>query len=298
MSYFELVKLALDKAYEGEYEEAIKLYEEAFTEEVAYGDYCNYAICLQAVKNFEKAETVLFEILEYHESSSVYQLLAMNYASIAQFVEAIDYFKKAIELDPTNTDARLSLSGLYEEFDECELAKEQYLKVLEYEPDNFWCCLNLGSYYEKSNELDKSYFYLSRALEINPDEKMINYNLGVYYVRTKDFDKAKYYYLEEIKNPECYPYAYLNLALLYKDVYKDNEKSKETYLKGIEVFPDVSELWYNLACLFVLEGNNKAAVVYFEKAFNLDKEIIEFSKTDKELDEFRLTSDYMKLINT
>jgi tetratricopeptide (TPR) repeat protein len=67
MSYYDIVKEALDNAYSGEYQKAIELYEEAFKEQVELNDYANYAICLQAVKNYEKAETVLFEILEYSE---------------------------------------------------------------------------------------------------------------------------------------------------------------------------------------------------------------------------------------
>ena len=297
MSYYDIVKEALDNAYSGEYQKAIELYEEAFKEQVELNDYANYAICLQAVKNYEKAETVLFEILEYSETSFVYQAIAINYSAMGQFVESIEYFKKAIELEPENTDARLSLSGLYEEFGEEELAKNEYENILVYEPDNFWACVNLGSYYEKNNDLDKSIDYLKRAIQIEPNEKMINYNLGVYYVRVKDFDMAKYYYLEEMKHPECYPYAYLNLALLYKDVYKDTEKSRQTYLEGIDRFGEVSELWYNLGCLYATEGDFEVAAKYIEKSIKIDDTLIEYSKNDKELDEFRKTNLYKDIVN-
>lgn len=296
MNYSNLVKEALENAYLGEYKKAIELYEEAFNEHIELNDYANYAICLQADRNYEKAETVLFEILEYSETSFVYQTIAINYSLMGQYVESIDYFKKAIELDPQNTDARLSLSGIYEEFKEEELAKAEYEKILEYEPDNFWALVNLGSYYEVNNDLDTSIKYLSKAILIEPNEKMINYNLGVYYVRQKEYDKAKYHYLEEIKHPECYAYAYLNLALLYKDAYHDNANSKQTYLEGIDRFPDVSELWYNLGCLYVEENQYDLATNYISKSFSLDNTLIDFSKTDKELIEYRKDCRYQQLI--
>ena len=296
MEYRKLIEEALKKVHEEKYEEAIEIYDKAFEEQIELNDYATYAICQHAVKNYEKVETILFEILEYSDTSQVNQMIAINYSSMGNFVEAIEYFKKAIELDPENTDARLSLSGLYEEFTEEELAKDEYDKILEYEPDNFWANLNLGSYYEKSNQLNLSYNYLSKAYQINPDEKMINYNLGVYYSKVKEFDKAKFFYQEEIKNPECHPYAYLNLALLYKDVYKDKDKSRKTYLEGIDRYNEIGELWYNLGCLYVVDKDYETGASYIKRSFEIDQTLIEFSKTDVELEEFRTTKNYKDII--
>ena len=79
----------------------------------------------------------------------------------------------------------------------------------------------------KENILDKALELMLRAHEDEREEKMSAYNLGVINAKMKEYDQAIKYYEEEVTKKEFYPYAYYNLGILYKDIYKDYEKAND-----------------------------------------------------------------------
>ncbi|MDO4692457.1 MAG: hypothetical protein Q4A64_06265 [Porphyromonadaceae bacterium] len=113
---------------------------------------------------------------------------------------AIDYLKKAINQDPTNTNYLIAMGGLYERKEDWNTAADWYKKALDIKGDDFDANHNLGrSYYNQAvtllnaAELDKltedkakalfekAYPFLENAYKQKPDE--------VYYVLANVCDR-------------------------------------------------------------------------------------------------------------
>jgi tetratricopeptide (TPR) repeat protein len=199
---------------------------------------------------------------------------------------AINYYLEAINYDPDFDSAYYYLACLYDDANEIEKAKEGYLEAIRINPDHFWANVNLGAIYEKEQKYDKALVYTKHAYEIDSTRKFVAFNLGVINDRLKDYDEAKKYYQEEIEKEDGYPYGYLNLAILYKDVYQDLSKARKIYLEGIAKHPEIATLWYNLGCTDYLMGLEKEAVRDFDRSFELDANLKSFFKTDPELVNF------------
>ena len=124
---------------------------------------------------------------------------------------------------------------------------------------------------------------------------MVSYNLGVIYGKQKNYEKAKKYYLEEIEK-EGYILAYLNIALLYKDIYRDYESARYYYLRGIEKDKDNAVLWYNLACVYLITNDYENGYSCLLYALMRDPSLKDFMLEDEELAYFIKSSYYEKLL--
>jgi len=110
--------------------------------------------------------------------------------SASEYAEAVEYFKSAVELDPSLTVARLYLGTSYlsqyipgaeseENLRMADLAESEFLKVLETEPDNSSAIHSLGSLSFQMKNYDESEKWFRRLIEVAPETKEAYYTLGV-----------------------------------------------------------------------------------------------------------------------
>lgn len=85
------------------------------------------------------------------------------------FRTAIDYFRKAVELDPHLIEAVNSLGAMYALLDLEEKAIAIYQKTIEENPANADLYFNLGFVYFRSDKMKKTREYWNKTLEINPE---------------------------------------------------------------------------------------------------------------------------------
>ena len=175
----------------------------------------------------------------------IYKSRGEYYEAVGETGNAINNYKKAIELDKGNPDAHLALGYVYmrdnlyqfaiTEFGE---AYKQITRMYDRE-DKF--CLLLGmaevrfreAYYENINDdLRKKYItegikYSKEALEIYPDSKDANYFLAVFYYKNTEHDDllAKKQFIRVIELDPDNIDAYLSLSKLYYD-HGNKEKSR------------------------------------------------------------------------
>ena len=299
MSKYEVLVAKARQAYQNEeLERAAMYYEEAFLEEVHLDDLLHLGAIYIDLDKYSKAIKIFNDILSVQEDNFLAHYgLASCYTDLGRTEDAINHFRNAIKIKPDYSDAYFGIGLLldYQDDDDCEY---YYLKTIEYEEDFFWANVNLGTFYDRNEKLDLALKYSLRAYEINPNERLVCYNLGVIYAKLKEFDKAIKFYKEELEKENAYINAYLNLGILYKDEYKDYETAKQYYLEGIAKDKDNVNLWYNLGCLYVRMND-------FENAYNCllyanlkDFKLREFMAKDPELDEFRSSETYEKLLET
>ena len=88
----------------------------------------------------------------------------------------------------------------------------------------------------------------------------------------------------------------MNIALLYKDIYRDYESARYYYLRGIEKNKDNAVLWYNLACVYLITNDYENGYSGLLYALMRDPSLKDFMLEDEELADFIKSSYYEKLL--
>lgn len=97
--------------------------------------------------------------------------------------KAIDYLKKAIELDESNSTAYSLLGGLLNEQNKSECV-DYYQNAIKQNPNCYLAYRGLGNYYLKSENFAKAEEFYSKAIEIDSD-RFANIYKNRAYVRDK-----------------------------------------------------------------------------------------------------------------
>jgi tetratricopeptide (TPR) repeat protein len=108
----------------------------------------------------------------------------------ARYPEAVEFFKRAIELDPTFPTARLYLATAYmmqyipgaespENLQMAEAAHENFLKALEQSPNDTVAIASIASLYFNQKRFDEAQEWNRRLTKVDPKNKEAFYTLGV-----------------------------------------------------------------------------------------------------------------------
>jgi Tfp pilus assembly protein PilF len=108
----------------------------------------------------------------------------------AQFTEAVEHFKTAVDLDPTFPVARLYLATAYmnqyipgadspENMQMAKAAHDEFMKVVEQDPKNEVATASIATLYFHQKKMEDAQKWYEKLVEINPQNKEAHYTLGV-----------------------------------------------------------------------------------------------------------------------
>jgi Tfp pilus assembly protein PilF len=108
----------------------------------------------------------------------------------AQYPQAVENFKKAVELDPNFPTARLYLATAYmsqyipgadspENMQMAQAAHDQFQKVLSQDPKNDVAIASIASLYYNQKKFDEAKEWYTKLVTANPNNKEAYYTLGV-----------------------------------------------------------------------------------------------------------------------
>lgn len=95
--------------------------------------------------------------------------------------------------------------------------------------------------------------------------------LGWIYLKKDNLSKAGESFDKALSINPRWDNAHVGKGSMYRKL-GDNAKARESYLKAIEIVPNNAEAYSSLLVLELLEGDNKMAVAYGEKAWALRKD--------------------------
>jgi tetratricopeptide (TPR) repeat protein len=104
----------------------------------------------------------------HNAAGSVYVQMG-HYLDKKYFRTAIDYLRKAVELDPHLIEAVNNLGAVYALLDFKEEAVAIYQKAIEENPENVDLYFNLGFVCFRSGDMKKAEDYWEKTLEIDPE---------------------------------------------------------------------------------------------------------------------------------
>lgn len=296
--YYQNIENARRAYKDGNLSYAIELFEFAMSEIADENDMLDLGILYMENNETSKSLALINNVIdEFPRHARGYYCMGYVLEELDKKEEALNYYKNAYKLEKNSSKYSLAVARMYDEINNLSEAIKYYEITICLDKNNYWAHLNLGSLYERENKLDLALEYTLKAYEIDSNMPMVNYNLGVIYYRTNKYDLSLKHYMAETKVEGCYKLVYYNIGILYKDVFKDYEKAKYYYLKGLYLDKEDISLWYNLGCLYALlkDYNNAYQCLLFvclkkKKSFSWIEE-------DGELIEFRKTPQYKKLRN-
>jgi protein O-mannosyl-transferase len=203
------------------------------------------------------------------ESSFAHNNLGLVLAERGAVGEAIDHFRRAVQIDPmfveaqTNLGNFLALQGLRQE------AIDHLRQALEIDPMFANAHNTLGNILTDSGELDKAIEHFHKALQTNSKSAMTYYNLGRALGKRGDLEAAIEAYREALAINPRDPDAHNNLGLVLQSQGRLQE-AVEQFHNALRVEPRYAKAYYNLGKLFAGKGDSNGAVENFRQALQIE----------------------------
>jgi len=151
-----------------------------------------------------------------------------------------------------------------------DMAIEHFKKAINIYPDFYNASYNLGKAYYFTKKYDDAISTFEQTLKIDSSEYMIYMYLGIVNDEKSNYEKSKYYYLKTIEKKPDFVDAYTNLSALYLK-YNETQKAIETNLEILKIIPNAYDPTLNIGKIYFAAKDLPSALVYFEKAFALNK---------------------------
>ena len=120
-----------------------------------------------------------------------YYRIGEAYYKVNQIANSIEFYKKAIELQPNNLEIKQKLGIAYQSIGEIDKSKWLYEEIIVENPSYFKAYTNLGFIHLNANEPKRALFYYEKALLLDPDNNAAQMNMAGYYIFIQEYDKAK-----------------------------------------------------------------------------------------------------------
>ncbi|WP_253719321.1 tetratricopeptide repeat protein [Treponema sp. OMZ 789] len=167
-------------------------------------------------ENFPTENSNQAEISEL--SKQAYSLLKCNSIS-----EAINVFKKILELDPTNNYALVGLGDAERKNNKFNEAVQFYKQRLDHHPSNNYALFGLADCYKSMNQFSKAIAIWEEYLKFDDKNITVLTRVADAYRKTKEFEKAENLYLKVLEKSPKNAYALIGLGHLNYDFKKYRE---------------------------------------------------------------------------
>ncbi len=156
--------------------------------------YQNLGLVFFKQKKYEEAMQNFAQAVKYEKDNVEF---VRNFAQMAKQTEqidyAIDFYQKALELEPKDCVGWNNLGLMFEKKHNYTEAKECYIKSLKSE-ENYPAAHNLGVLYRTLRNFDESIKCLKQALKLKPNDNETMVSLGMSYLSKKDLQNGYKYY--------------------------------------------------------------------------------------------------------
>lgn len=210
-------------------------------------------------KNAEIANLYYLKALEYDpDNYSPYFWLGVLYKTGYDDIDkALEYTKKANELQPNDPLILRALSDLYYSKGDNDLAKKYATTAVEVDPENAAAHVLLGKILSNQfHEYDSAKFHLKKAIDLDKNSFLGYYYYSFILFNEKNISNELFSYLSKAmeKNPKFSPAPCL-MAFAYT-MKNDYKKAEEYYLRAIEINPEEAEFHFWLAGLYFNQLSN------------------------------------------
>jgi len=189
------------------------------------------------IKKYEEALQFADEALKIDKHrAKAYFIKGFVFKETKDTASAVSSFQTAVEQEPNYYDAYLLLGNLYAPRHR-PLAVEYYNKALTLQPHSTEAYYARGLYFQNTGELDKAVADYNQILTINPDHPEAYYNLGFIEANYhNNYKKAIEYFTQAIAKKKYYADAFYNRGYCYEEL-GDKKNAIADYSEALSLFP-------------------------------------------------------------
>ncbi|MCJ7685523.1 MAG: tetratricopeptide repeat protein, partial [Desulfobacteraceae bacterium] len=254
----------------------------------------------KTLKKWKQAARMLEEMEEKKVDHDTLKELIQVYRAMENKDGTILAFKKLINLDPDNLEARRELVEIFEKGEDWNGAIREYEDLLKRTKaeDRLPVYKSLGYLYTKTGRLEKAISCYLNAAKIDQKDANLHYNLSYLYEKINQEEKSNFYldnaitlrsgdlegrlklalslmkggklekarkHLSEVLKKEPASNKALTLMAEVMEKQGDKRSLKIIYRKIHSLNPQDNTIIYNLGALEYEEGNLKGALPYFKE---------------------------------
>lgn len=218
----------------------------------------------RALKSYQQAISKRDELSEAHTGAG------RIHVGAGRNQQAIEEFRKALELDPLDSEARQDLVVAYQADRRLQDAKSVYQAEIELRPNCWYKYLPLGLFYWRNGCYKEAERQLKRVIELSPDNRPAYTNLAAVYLHSDRLEEAERASLRSLEIAPSAP-ANLNLANVY---FRQRRYAEAAYKidSAIDLGADSYQVWGNRAEAYRMVPHlNSRAPALFHRAIELAK---------------------------
>jgi serine/threonine protein kinase len=168
-------------------------------------------------------------------------------------IEAEEYYNKGREA---------SKDGLR------ELAIEYYEKAISIDPNHANAYNNMGVAYGEQQNYTQAINCYQKAISIDPNHANAYNNMGVAYGEQQNYSQAISWYRKAISIDPNHAKAYYNMGRAYSD-QQNHSQAISWYQKAISIDPNHANAYYNMGNAYYNQQNYSQAISWYRKAADL-----------------------------
>lgn len=261
---------------------------------IAYWQYC-LAIINEGTERYEDAIKYYTKFEKMGGGDQAWQRIAICYAGIHDYKNAIVFIDKAIEADTTDFYNKYYKAFFLEEIGDLEGAVAILTNLIEQYPDLSLLYCNRAEELFKLKKYEEAIEDYTLSMDLSEESARECLRRGTAYLlignkdlATKDFEKC--IKLDTTTNTETMKYY-----ALYRLGRVD--EAKECLQTILDQNPDDAGTYYNAACLYSLIGDIDTSLSYLEKALSLGYKSFAHMSQDIDLDNIRESPRYKEMLS-
>ncbi len=221
-------------------------------------------------KSFEAARDKLIVAAEVApDRVEPYRPLAMTYINLGDTTAALAALQKGLEKMPEDEGMVIAAAEVFSMAGKPDDAEKYFKRALEINPNNSDVYQKLGMLEASRKNWDKSNEYYRKAMEMDPDNADLAYNIGVSLYNQTKTEEAIPYFERSIEAEPDNELTYTILANCYVRSENKIDAGIQFLEKATQKYPDNSTYWEYLAILYGKKGMAKES----EKAFQKSKDL-------------------------
>ncbi|MEW5819792.1 MAG: tetratricopeptide repeat protein [Cyanobacteriota bacterium] len=231
---------------------------------------------LLASDKWERTELTVEDILNTYrmlhedekEGPESYFNIGVELYKKSQYVDAIEYFNKSINLDNKYYPSYYNIGLAYELMGEISNAATAYTESIKVKP-TLAAYLSLSLMLYKLGNYSQSTYNIEKAKVIASNNAESFNNIGYALFKIGKVNDAIEFYYKAVDKDPGYSIAYYNLGVVHSKI-GEIDQAIESYLKVIEIEPDNVPALNNLGVAYENIGNIDKAIEYYEKTLEIN----------------------------
>lgn len=192
-----------------------------------------------------------------------------NYFDKGKYNEAINVYKKALDLEPDNVDAFIKIGLSYRHLEEYDRAIDYYDRVLDIEPDNKTAINNIGYTLECKGQIEDAIEMYKKSLEFDPNYDIPLVNLTNIYFDRKEYEQAIKVFKDALKIDSLNTANWIDLGRGYRFL-ENYDKAIKAYTKAIKLESNSKIAWNNLGWVWFCKEQYDKAIEAYTKSLEID----------------------------